>query len=180
MQPKYQLANTQYTVSPVRHGSTRVIEISGENTVKRQVCAEIQWLGHSRAELTINNGIHQIVRQVYAIQSDQTIYVHMDGKAWQLNIVDEFKEAGGDAGQTGSGQVKAPMPGVVLDIHVKEGDQVEEGQVLMLIESMKLQMEVKASLSGRVQSLGVDGPGSGFDKGAGLVNIKPGEMESSQ
>lgn len=169
MQPKYRFSDDQYTVSPVRRASERLIDIVSDHGSKRQTRADMRWLSDCHAELTVNG----TVRQIYAVQDDQTVHVHMDGKVWQVDIVDEFADAGGASGQAESGVVKAPMPGVVLDISVQEGDFVEEGQVLMLIESMKLQMEVKASLSGTVLLLGVDGVGASFDKGAQLVNIRP-------
>ncbi|WP_020581002.1 acetyl-CoA carboxylase biotin carboxyl carrier protein subunit [Endozoicomonas elysicola] len=169
MQPKYRFSETQFTVSPLKHSATRLIEIASDQGGSHQVNAGIRWLDHCHGELTVNG----VVRHIYAVQDDQTLHVHMDGKVWQVDIVDEFSDAGGASDQAESGLVKAPMPGVVLDISVKEGDQVEEGQLLMLIESMKLQMEVKASLSGTVLLLGVDGVGASFDKGAQLVNIRP-------
>ncbi len=51
------------------------------------------------------------------------------------------------------GEVRAPMAGKVLEVLVGEGDEVEEGQVLFVVESMKMQLEVNAPVSGKVVEL---------------------------
>jgi acetyl/propionyl-CoA carboxylase alpha subunit len=60
------------------------------------------------------------------------------------------------AAERTSGTVRAPMAGSVVEVRVAEGDAVEEGQVLFVVESMKMQFEVAAPLSGRVASVLVE------------------------
>ena len=60
------------------------------------------------------------------------------------------------ATERSSGTVRAPMAGSVVDVRVMQGDVVEEGQVLFVVESMKMQFEVAAPLSGRVASVLVE------------------------
>lgn len=48
---------------------------------------------------------------------------------------------------------KAPMPGLVLDVLVKEGDQVEEGQNLLILEAMKMENIIKASASATIKEV---------------------------
>ncbi|RJX23552.1 MAG: biotin/lipoyl-binding protein [Dethiobacter sp.] len=55
----------------------------------------------------------------------------------------------------GGFQVTAPMPGSVLDIKVKEGDSIKEGDTLIILEAMKMENEVTAPVSGVVQSIHV-------------------------
>jgi len=50
-----------------------------------------------------------------------------------------------------SNTITAPMPGLVVDVLVKVGDEVEVGQPLVVMESMKMQMEMRAPISGRVE-----------------------------
>lgn len=47
----------------------------------------------------------------------------------------------------------SPMPGLVIDIPVKEGDQVEEGDVLVILESMKMQNELRAPRAGKISRI---------------------------
>ena len=55
----------------------------------------------------------------------------------------------------GSGEVRAPMAGKILDVRLREGDVVEEGQVVFVIESMKMQLEVKSPATGKVRTIHV-------------------------
>ncbi|RKD28838.1 biotin/lipoyl-containing protein [Thermohalobacter berrensis] len=52
-------------------------------------------------------------------------------------------------------EVKAPMPGTILDIKVNENDRVKEGQVLVILEAMKMENEIVAPRDGKVVSINV-------------------------
>lgn len=68
------------------------------------------------------------------------------------------------------GCLVAPMPGLVVDVPVTEGQQVEQGQTLVVLESMKMQMQLRADRAGKVQTMTVQ-PGSQVEKGTLLVRI---------
>jgi biotin carboxyl carrier protein len=61
---------------------------------------------------------------------------------------------GAGAGTDGPRAVKAPMPGRVVRLLVKVGDEVEQGQGLVVIEAMKMQNELKSPKAGRVVRVG--------------------------
>jgi biotin carboxyl carrier protein len=65
----------------------------------------------------------------------------------------------------------APMPGLVVQVNVQEGQTVEKGDVVVILESMKMQMEVRAPLCGVVEKIGAI-PGTKVDKSALLVKFK--------
>jgi biotin carboxyl carrier protein len=66
--------------------------------------------------------------------------------------------------------VCAPMPGVVIKTLVSEGDRVEKGQAVVVMESMKMQMELRAAQAGQVERIAVQ-PHAQVDKGALLIKI---------
>jgi biotin carboxyl carrier protein len=71
---------------------------------------------------------------------------------------------GAGAGTEGPRPVKAPMPGRVVRLLVEAGDEVTEGQGVVVIEAMKMQNELKSPKAGRVAKVGVtvgDTVGSG-------------------
>lgn len=53
----------------------------------------------------------------------------------------------------GGSPVLAPMPGTIFDIKVNEGDIVQEGQVLLVLEAMKMENEIMAPAAGKVISI---------------------------
>jgi biotin carboxyl carrier protein len=70
-----------------------------------------------------------------------------------------------------SGVVKAPIPGQIGQILVAEGQPVETGQTLLLLEAMKMQNEIHAQRSGTVSAVHV-APGDIISRGDILVEIK--------
>ncbi len=74
--------------------------------------------------------------------------------------------------QSAAGDVKAPMPGLVVAVNVTEGQLVEKGQVVAVLESMKMQMEFKAPIPGKVTKIDVQ-PGQQVEKGKLMVRVEP-------
>lgn len=68
-------------------------------------------------------------------------------------------------------QVNAPMPGTILSVNVKEGDAVKKGQVLFILEAMKMENEIMANVDGTITSVGVT-KGAAVETGALLCTIK--------
>ena len=49
--------------------------------------------------------------------------------------------------------IKSPLPGVILEVKVKEGDMVKRGQTLLILEAMKMENDIKADRDGKVTSI---------------------------
>lgn len=74
--------------------------------------------------------------------------------------------------QKGEGEaIQSPMPGTILDIKVAVGDSVKKGQVLMILEAMKMENEIMASADGVVTAIGTS-KGASVQTGDMLVTIK--------
>jgi len=68
------------------------------------------------------------------------------------------------------GAIKAPLPGVILEILVKEGDEVTAGQPIMQMEAMKMENNIQSNRNGRVKSIKVK-QGDSVLEGAVLAEI---------
>lgn len=91
---------------------------------------------------------------------DESYRVQLNGLAYEVVVEDErakllagVKSVSGSG--TGEAVIKSPMPGIVIDVTVKEGDTVEAGQTLVVIESMKMHNEFKAPRAGTVHAVRV-------------------------
>jgi len=78
--------------------------------------------------------------------------------------------AAAGAGTGGGGTLTSPMPGKVVKIMVAEGDTVEEGQTLLILEAMKMQNEYKSPTAGKLTKLFVQ-EGVAVETGAPMVIV---------
>ena len=74
------------------------------------------------------------------------------------------------AGAAGAVTVKAPMPGNILDVKVKAGASVKAGDVLVILEAMKMENEIVAPQDGTVASINVN-KGDNVNSGDVLVSM---------
>lgn len=105
---------------------------------------------------------------------DQDWCLEIDGRSLQLR---ELPLHSGSELAASDGQLFAPMPGTVTAIHVSEGDTVEAGADILVIEAMKMEHRIKAPQRGVVQALKVH-PGSQASRGQLLARIAGDESPS--
>lgn len=115
------------------------------------------------------------VAHVLAILPDEAGWeIEHVGTRWMVSVVDErtrqLQELTGEGANRIGGVIKAPMPGLVLVIEVEEGQHVEEGQGVVVLEAMKMENEIKAAGGGVVTAIHVE-PGQPVEKGAPLITI---------
>jgi biotin carboxyl carrier protein len=96
------------------------------------------------------------------------VYVHALGRHWRIEVIDPVVLAAVGGGQ--ADVASAPMPGVVVSTSVEAGDAVAVGQVLLVIESMKMHNEIVAWRDGVVERVHFP-VGESFNGGAGLVSL---------
>ncbi len=75
-------------------------------------------------------------------------------------------------GRKADGRVKPPMPGKVVEVKVKEGQEVQEGDVLLVLEAMKMQNDLKAPMAGTVGKVHVS-DGTNVEATTVLMEIVP-------
>jgi len=94
----------------------------------------------------------------YVYPDDGRWQVLLMGRSYSVTIEDEREKKlrTSDAGLANLGgdfSLKAPMPGLAVAVLVSEGQQVENGQILVILESMKMQNELRSPINGTVERL---------------------------
>ncbi len=143
--------------------------------------------------LSINGKVMQIDfesigdQPVYSLLVDGQsfeAYVYPSETEWQVLLRGHFypvkvedarikrlkAEAGVKVVEQKEFRLRAPMPGLVIDVLVKEGDEVEEGSVLVILESMKMQNELKSPRPGKVSRLRIE-PGDSVEQNQTLLSV---------
>lgn len=96
----------------------------------------------------------------YVYPGDEDWQVLLRGRQFQVKVEDEREKrlraaAGSGVAEGGEFHLKAPMPGLIVAIPVTEGQEVKKGQVLVILESMKMQNELKSPRDGTVSHIKV-------------------------
>jgi len=68
-------------------------------------------------------------------------------------------------------EVKAPMPGMILKLKKKKGDEVDHGEAVMILEAMKMENEIRAVNKGKIEDIYVK-EGAAVEKGAVLFSVE--------
>jgi biotin carboxyl carrier protein len=100
-------------------------------------------------------------------------YVRHGASACEVVLTDPGRRARDDRRAAGRGpeNIAAVMPGRVVRVLVSEGDEVEAGQGLVVVEAMKMENEITSPRAGRVASVSVDA-GRPVEAGATLIVIE--------
>ena len=111
----------------------------------------------------------------YIYQGDDNWQVLMRGRLYPVQVEDEREKrlraaAGGGIAETGEYHLRAPMPGLVVAIPVSEGQPVKRGEVILILESMKMQNELKAPRDGTIGRLRVR-PGETVEQKQTLLSL---------
>ena len=98
---------------------------------------------------TLSLRLHGQARRFHVLQSPGRVVVH-DGKQRLVGEPVSVYQPAASAGAQGNGRVLAPMPGRVVLVKAVPGDTVEQGQELLVMEAMKMELAVKAPCAGVV------------------------------
>lgn len=107
------------------------------------------------------NGTHSAT----AVRLGDTVMVSYRGQVYEVT-----KGGRTRAGAAQSGEIKAPMPGSIVEVYVEAGDEVRKGDRLLVLEAMKTQQPFNAPFDGKIVKVEVV-KGQQVNDGALLVTV---------
>lgn len=121
---------------------------------------------NDRAEVTVNGVVYQV-----KIENANTSAPVTMPMAESTDVASAPVEAPAVVAPSGSGKpINSPLPGVIVGIKVKVGDKVKAGQVVAMLEAMKMENEIQSEYDGIVLSVNVS-QGDSILEGAPIVTI---------
>jgi biotin carboxyl carrier protein len=144
------VGDKQYTIDIEREGEV-VVDGAVEQLDMRQIGQE---------------GLHSLLLndlsyEALVDEGEGAYHVLIDGTLYHVTVIDERAKRLADAAGTfgpGGGEVfiKSPMPGLIVAVPVSSGDAVAKGQVVVVLESMKMENELKSPRDGRITAVKVE------------------------
>jgi len=112
---------------------------------------------------------------VRADPATKSFALKINGKVYSVTLKDKFdlllEKMGMNNGSSGkANHIKAPMPGLIIDLRVKEGDTVMPGDALLILEAMKMENMIKASAQSIVKLVKVK-KGDSVEKNQVLIEF---------
>ena len=108
--------------------------------------------------------------------------VTIDGKLYEVEI-DKASRRGqrkkrdsSRGGRSSSGLISSAIPGKIVSVLVSEGDKVDSGSVVIVLEAMKMQNEIKAGIDGKVEKIMCE-PGQRIEANVPLMEIVDSKKE---
>ena len=124
--------------------------------------------------VSIDGTVHRILSRRIA----RGVYdISIGGHRFTVEALDErakvIRELSGSAHRVvAPAHLMAPMPGLIVRVNVKDGEQVRPGQGLIVMEAMKMENELRATAPATVKRVAI-APGSVVEKGALLLELEP-------
>ena len=108
----------------------------------------------------IHDGKSYTVEVLEADYLNKSYVLNINEKEIALDLKDELDQAIEKMGFSqkatfSGGSIESPMPGMVLEVDVKVGDKVQQGDVLLILEAMKMENIIKSTIDGKVEAVHV-------------------------
>ena len=149
-----------------------VIAGDGEARIVRDPAGELH-LRVRRTGVQFELEVEGTQHRGFAHRDRENVFVTLAGQGYAFRVRSAAAAASGPSGKgTGSGTIFAAVPGVVSEVKADVGEYVEAGQVVVMLESMKLLMSIVAETAGTVTDIACR-PGETVRTGQCLVVIAP-------
>lgn len=160
-----------------RKDTYQVIVNDEEFTLSKEEYMALDMVKTSKSEYhVINNQFSKYVSVDANASNPKKLTVHMDGSKYNILIKDEIDQVIDDMGFHSSSQTRieniiAPMPGLVLELLVKEGDSVSKGDSLLILGAMKMENQILSIGDIKVKGIKTK-VGDSVEKGQVLIEVE--------
>lgn len=126
---------------------------------QKPISWDLKWIGERKIHLIRGN--ESIEAELLSIDREtKTLQIRIGYKTATLKLKDRFDLLLEQMGMSVNGvggmkDIKAPMPGLILDLKVKPGDEVKKGDVVLILEAMKMENIIKSPGDGVVKDVKV-------------------------
>lgn len=157
-----------YRVSVDENYQFQLVTTDAENIDQTELSAQKVHLLHNNKSFAIELLENDFVARKYRIKVNGNTYaVDIETPLDQL-----IKEMGLSLGNASvEDEINAPMPGIILEVNVSEGDEVKKGDFLCVLEAMKMENTLTAPRDGIVKSVNI-AKGETVDKGKLLIELE--------
>jgi biotin carboxyl carrier protein len=159
---------------------------------EREVTITVEELGGANYKVAIDGvehvvDAHQVATQLWSVLCGGASFVVdvtqlpteeyevlIQGDCHKFTLMNEQRRAmirAGGKGSAGKAMLASPMPGKVVKLLVTEGQEVEAGQGVIVVEAMKMENELKSALAGKVKEIFVE-EGQIVESGAKLLLVE--------
>ena len=127
--------------------------------------------GAAPGELIARDGERPLrIDRVFAVAAPDRTWVFHDGSVYEISAQQEGVRRNAHA----QGTLTAPMPATIIEVKVSAGDAVRKGDILIVLEAMKMELPVRAPGDGRVQAVHCR-PGDLVQPETSLIDLAPAE-----
>jgi len=131
-------------------------------------------LGENRSLLLIDDQAHEVDVRSNGYDNRKVVFMkgmEIPARIEDYNLAQLRKTAGMSSETAVARQLKAAMPGLVIEVKIKPGDKVTKGQPLLVLEAMKMENIIKAQWEATVKAVHVSG-GMSVEKGDELLEFE--------
>ena len=172
---------TRYTTSLKGQKNAPAVPIEIESLGDGRYVAQVNGTRYELDSLVLPHGAVSMLAngESYAVEfeerKDGEVVVLLQGQVTRVDVADErtlrLRAANVGFSVEGKQTLTAPMPGKVVKVLVKQGQTVEEGQGLIVVEAMKMENELKSPKAGKVLEIAIK-EGVAVESGARLVVVE--------
>ncbi len=158
-------------MSYIIHVDSNSFELSENSSKKLDISATAE----NHFHVIQDNQNFEVWIEDFSTQN-KTALVFVNGEKFTVQIEDEYDQLVKKMGLNIGGNkklknIKAPMPGLVLDIMVEKGQEIKKGDQLLILEAMKMENVLKAAGDGIIKSIEVE-KGAAVDKNQILIELE--------